>query len=120
MNKCFILIISIAFSFATIANDYLPANIFQMDRKLTHHVIVVEKSTHRLFIYENTNGAPKLIKTFTSATGKFRGNKFSQGDHKTPEGIYFLQNFHPSDDLITKYGDYGKIYGMGAFTSNYP
>lgn len=53
-------------------------------------------------------------------TGKFPGDKKIQGDKKTPEGIYFFQRFHASQDLISKYGDYGKIYGAGAFTLNYP
>lgn len=102
------------------AQNFMPSVIYQLDAKFTHHIMVVEKSSHSLFLYENDNGFPKLIKKFTILTGKFPGNKMVQGDKKTPEGIYFFQRFHPSQDLLEKYGDYGKIYGAGAFTLNYP
>lgn len=103
-----------------IAESYLPSELYLLDSKFTHHVILVEKSSHTLHLYKNNNGVPELLKVFSVATGKFRGNKFVRGDHKTPEGIYTLQKFHASGELISKYGDYGKIYGAGAFTTNYP
>lgn len=119
-------IILLAVSVPTVAEDtnvhsgYLPANIYQLDNKFTHHVLLVEKSTHSLFLYATEEGAPKLIKKFKILTGKYTGNKMDQGDKKTPEGVYFFQEFHSSDYLINKFGDYGKIYGAGAFTTNYP
>lgn len=102
------------------ANDFLPSTIYQLDSKYTHHIMVVEKATHSLYLYENSNQMPKLLKKYTILTGKFPGNKLIQGDKKTPEGIYFFQQFHTSTELLSKYGDYGKIYGAGAFTLNYP
>jgi murein L,D-transpeptidase YafK len=102
------------------ATEFLPSTIYQLDARFTHHVIVVEKSTHSLFLYKFGNESPELIKKYKILTGKFIGDKTTQGDKKTPEGIYFFQKFHASDELVTKYGDYGKIYGAGAFTTNYP
>ena len=101
-------------------SEFLPSVIYQLDSNFTHHVMVVEKSTHSLYLYENNQGLPKLLKKYTIMTGKFPGDKQVQGDKKTPEGIYFFQNFHASQELLKKYGDYGKIYGAGAFTLNYP
>lgn len=108
------------FAFSTSANDFMPSYLLQLDDQFAHHVIVVEKSTHRLFVYANNNGTPKLIETYKVATGKIKGNKKIQGDKKTPEGIYRFQVFHSAKDLIDRYGETGLIYGAGAFTLNYP
>lgn len=113
------LIISIATN--SFAQEFLPSTIYQLDKRFTHHALVVEKSTHQLFLYEfGGNEAPKLFKKYQIATGKITGNKDVQGDKKTPEGIYHFQRFHSSETLISKYGDTGLIYGAGAFTLNYP
>lgn len=96
------------------------AHILQTDPYFSHHVILVEKSTHRLFLYENDNGSPRLIRQFDVATGKSKGDKKVQGDRKTPEGIYFINNFLSDNFLLKKYGNYAKIYGIGAFPLNYP
>jgi murein L,D-transpeptidase YafK len=100
--------------------DFLPSSLVHLDPAFSHHVIVVEKSTHKLFLYENSQTLPKLVGTFPIATGKITGDKLVSGDKKTPEGVYFFQKFHESKELIRMYGDYGKIYGIGAFTMNYP
>lgn len=91
-----------------------------MDNKFSHHVILVEKSTHRLHLYENFNSVPKLVKTFNAATGKFKGDKKISGDHKTPEGIYTIYDFLPKEELLRRHGKYAEIYGAGAFPMDYP
>lgn len=102
------------------ADEFLPSNIYQLDPKFSHHVLIVEKSTHRLFLYENNESFPKLVKTYQIATGKITGDKAVQGDKKTPEGVYHFQRFRPAKELINLYGETGLIYGAGAFTMNYP
>lgn len=99
---------------------YLPFNILIQDHKISHHVVVVDKSTHELHVFENDQGIPVLKKTFKIATGKFKGDKQVQGDKKTPEGIYTFQKFISSKELISRYGKEGEIYGAGAFTLDYP
>lgn len=91
-----------------------------MDSYFTHHVLVVEKSTHRLFLYENDQGYPKLVKSYQIATGKKAGNKLIQGDYKTPEGVYEFLEFLPHKTLVKRHGEQGKIYGVGAFVMDYP
>jgi murein L,D-transpeptidase YafK len=91
-----------------------------MDQKFSHHVILVEKATHKLHLYENKNSVPKLIKSFNTATGKFKGNKSVNGDHKTPEGIYTIYEFLSKEELYKRHGKYADIYGSGAFPMNYP
>ena len=91
-----------------------------MDDKFSHHVILVEKATHKLHLFENSITAPKLVKTYNSVTGKFKGNKFINGDHKTPEGIYTIYDFLSKEELLKRHGKYAEIYGSGAFPMNYP
>lgn len=120
MSKFSTILVLISLSLTAVAEDYLPSVIYQLDNKFAHHVIVVEKSTHRLFLYKANNQQPELVKTYKIATGKRTGNKNIQGDKKTPEGIYQFQKFYAAADLIAKYGNAGLIYGAGAFTMNYP
>ena len=103
-----------------VADVFLPEVIYQLDARFTHHVLVVEKSTHKLYLYENAQENPKLVKTYKIATGKITGNKNVQGDKKTPEGIYFFKRFISGEKLVSNYGKAGLIYGAGAFTMNYP
>ena len=113
----------LSFGFTTIkasTEDFMPSTIYQLDNKFAHHVLVVEKATHSLYLYKNDQDMPKLIKKYQIATGKKKGNKLIQGDKKTPEGVYHFQKFHSSKFLIDKYGETGLIYGAGAFTLNYP
>lgn len=100
--------------------NFLPSNILMMDEKFSHHVILVEKATHKLHIYENTSTTPKLLKTFSMATGKFKGDKVDEGDHKTPEGIYTIYDFYSKEELHRRHGKYAEIYGSGAFPMDYP
>ena len=100
--------------------NHLPAQILQMENFYTHHVIIVEKSTHKLYLYENAASYPKLIKTYQIATGKKPGNKTSSGDFRTPEGVYYFTDFISHNELLKKLGKEGEIYGIGAFVMNYP
>jgi murein L,D-transpeptidase YafK len=113
------LIISVGFSFAAEEN-FIPSNILMMDDKFSHHVILVEKATHKLYVYENNGTYPKLVKTFNSAFGKKRGDKLVEGDHKTPEGIYTIYDFYSREELLRRHGKAGEIYGAGAFPMDYP
>lgn len=99
---------------------FFPAQILQMENFYTHHVIIVEKSTHQLYLYENENSYPKLIKTYQIATGKKAGNKTSSGDFRTPEGVYYFTDFISHGELLKRMGKQGEIYGAGAFVMNYP
>jgi murein L,D-transpeptidase YafK len=99
---------------------YLPSNILMMDDKFSHHVFLVEKATHKIHIYENSGSYPRLLKTYNMATGKNKGDKVAEGDHKTPEGIYSMYEFLSKDDLLKRHGKAAEIYGSGAFPMNYP
>ncbi len=102
------------------AQDFLPSHLLHLDSLFTHHVLLVEKATHSLLVYENDNGRPKLVQKFKIASGKKRGDKASEGDHKTPEGVYTLREFYSSQFLHSTRGSMAKMYGAGAFTTDYP
>lgn len=102
------------------AEEFYPENLIQLDDYFTHHIVIAEKSTHRLFLYENQAGIPKLLQTYSMATGKKAGDKRNQGDHRTPEGVYEFTEFLPHKKLIQRHGEAGKIYGVGAFVMDYP
>lgn len=101
-------------------DNFLPSNILMMDPKFAHHVILVEKATHKTHLYENDGSYPKLVKTFNTATGKYKGDKSINGDHKTPEGIYTIYEFLSKEELLRRHGKYAEIYGSGAFPMDYP
>jgi murein L,D-transpeptidase YafK len=100
--------------------EFLPSNVLMMDKKFAHHVIVVEKQTHKLHVFENDGSNPRLLKTFATATGKFKGDKSETGDHRTPEGIYTIYDFFSKNELLRRHGKYAEIYGSGAFPMDYP
>ncbi|GBC61516.1 hypothetical protein DENIS_2478 [Desulfonema ishimotonii] len=76
------------------------------------YILVVEKSTQTLRVYEY-NGKPREIHRFECSTGKSVGAKERAGDSKTPEGIYFFTRHYEDKEL-------SPIYGVTAFTSDYP
>lgn len=97
-----------------------PTNIALLDDEFTHHVLVVEKSTHRLHLFSNNEGYPEYVQSYPIATGLTSGDKANSGDFKTPEGIYKLNSFLSREQLLENYGSDGKMYGIGAFVTNYP
>jgi murein L,D-transpeptidase YafK len=95
-----------------VAKDYYPKNIIKMsdDQK---HVIVVDMSLSRLYLFENDQGQPKLIKDFYASIGKKGADKLVSGDNKTPIGVYFITTRLLDENLPSK-------YGSGALPLNYP
>ena len=70
-------------------------------------------STSRLYLYENNNGEPRLVKDFYATIGKNGSGKYIEGDQKTPTGVYFVTGFIEPEELPDLYGD-------GAFPIDYP
>lgn len=97
-----------------------PAPLLSLDSFYSHHILIAEKSTHLLHLYKNADGKPELVKTYQVVTGKKTGDKGTEGDFRTPEGIYNFTNFLTNKQLIEKSGAQGVIYGAGAFVTDYP
>lgn len=78
-------------------------------------VLLVDKTAHRLYVFErhDQDAVPQLVRDFYVSTGKLVGNKQTQGDLRTPEGVYFVTSYIPDDKLPDK-------YGSGAYPVDYP
>lgn len=76
--------------------------------------LVVNKSDSRVDIYQQKNNLSiEKVKSYRASTGQIEGNKFVEGDLKTPEGIYYLVRIREDAELMNK-------YGIRAFDLNYP
>ena len=77
------------------------------------HAIAVDASRSRLYLFENTHEGLKLIADFYISVGKSGIEKASEGDLRTPLGVYFItSNLDPKS--------LKDFYGVGALPINYP
>ncbi len=75
--------------------------------------VIVEKESQTLLLFRKTAAGFELEKSYACSTGAKEGEKSSEGDHKTPEGIYLFKNVLPGNKLSA-------IYGKLAITLDYP
>lgn len=75
------------------------------------YVIVAQKEIQELLLYKNENSNFSLLSRNNIIVGEKEGDKFVEGDKKTPEGTY---------DLINKKSDVDKFYGPLALVTSYP
>lgn len=97
--------------------DRAPAGLVQIPQVTQYYspyAFVVDKKARMLNVWQQTDSGLKRIAQFPADMGKKTGEKLSRGDHKTPEGIYFLQEKLEGTSL-----DF-KLYGKRAFTTDYP
>lgn len=66
--------------------------------------ILVDKKTNNLHVVEYEDGAYKILKTYHATLGKVTGDKVSEGDLKTPEGIYTFKSLIRPPSLKPKFG----------------
>jgi len=90
----------------------IPVSFVQLANK-QKYAIVVDLAISRLFLFQNHKGVPSLIEDFYVTIGKNGTGKVTEGDQKTPVGVYFVTGFIDPDKLPDLYGD-------GAFPINYP
>nr|VFJ64148.1 MAG: Murein L,D-transpeptidase YafK [Candidatus Kentron sp. DK] len=92
--------------------DTLPGYLIRPGRERTWF-IVVEMGRSRLYLYENKKGKFWLRGDFYASAGKNGFPKQSEGDQKTPIGVYRIVGNIPADDLPDR-------YGAAAFPVDYP
>jgi murein L,D-transpeptidase YafK len=78
------------------------------------YALVVDKKARMLTLWKQEANKLLKVKEFPSDMGKEGGDKTSEGDHKTPEGIYFLQKLMEGPGLTYD------LYGVRAYTMDYP
>jgi len=76
------------------------------------HLIVVDTSKSRLFLYQNQGDQLKYLADYYITVGKNGVIKQSEGDKRTPIGVYFARG-----KLNQSLPDF---YGEGAYPLNYP
>jgi len=94
------------------AADMLPADMLKLSAS-QKHAIVVDTRLSRLFLFENRDGVPVLIKDFYASYGRGGIGKEKRGDLKTPVGVYFITSRLEDENLPPR-------YGSGALPLNYP
>jgi murein L,D-transpeptidase YafK len=91
--------------------NLFPASLIDMG---SHpHVLVADMSAGRLFLYQNRNEQPYLVKDYYMSVGSAGFGKEVEGDNKTPVGVYSIYKHIKSDELPD-------LYGEGAFPVDYP
>src|SRR3989338_1613844 len=89
-----------------------PRFLWKLDAQ-QKHVLVVDTSRATLFVYENVNGEPRYVTDFYIPIGKLGTEKVSEGDKRTPIGVYFIKADLPKSKLAD-------MYGSGAYPLSYP
>ncbi|MEO6117782.1 MAG: L,D-transpeptidase family protein [Methylotenera sp.] len=77
-----------------------------------NHVIVIDTDKSRLYLYKNENGHLTYVSDYYVTVGKNGVDKKSEGDKRTPLGVYFAKT-----KLTQPLADF---YGDGAYPLNYP
>ncbi len=95
-----------------IVKHNIPSVFINLDT-FYRHAIVIDLSKSRLYLFDNLQKIPLLIDDFFISMGRKGAGKNSEGDLKTPLGVYFIESHIDADKLVDKYGD-------GAYPINYP
>ena len=90
--------------------DDLPAPVLQLAPSQAH-VLVIDTSRSRLFVYANDLGRPRYVTDFYISLGKNGVEKTREGDQKTPLGVY---------RIISAREKLPDFYGPGAYPLDYP
>ena len=103
-----------------ISAEYEPEVIVEFNSD-SPYILLVEKSVHKIYLLKYENGRKTLVNVFDCETGKNRGDKKEEGDHKTPEGIFFLVTKYSRNNIRSMVGeDNAYQYGEMAFAINFP
>lgn len=90
----------------------VPAQFLKISAK-SRHVIAVDASRSRLYLFENTPAGPRLLTDYYVSVGKAGVAKSVEGDQRTPLGVYYVTGLLSRKTL-------GDFYGSGALPINYP
>lgn len=113
VNPAILLLAALAVPSSAQVDTKIPSCMLSYRFGPQQYVVIVEKASQSLFVYSNYQQQP--IEKFQITTGKEPGQKFTEGDMKTPEGIYFFTRLLSGGEL-PKADDYGEK----AFVLNYP
>jgi len=92
--------------------NQLPRQILQLAPQ-QKYALLADAGRARLYLFENVNGEPRLVRDYYMTIGKNGTDKRAEGDKKTPVGVYLV-----TEQLSRK--KLTDFYGAGAFPLNYP
>lgn len=97
-------------------SEMLPADLLSISttEAFSRFVFVVDKGQRKISVFEHQGESIRKIEDYPADIGKNDGNKQRRDDHRTPEGIYFLEHKRTPPDIPFQ------TYGKMAFTTNYP
>lgn len=90
----------------------IPSQFLEISQK-TRHAIAVDTSRSRLYLFENRPTGLVLVANYYTSVGKAGVSKASQGDQRTPLGVYYITSHLDAKSLKD-------FYGSGALPINYP
>lgn len=92
--------------------DHLPKQLLQLAPE-HKYALLADASRARLYVFENINGVPRLVRDYYLTIGRNGTNKQVEGDKKTPVGVYTVSEYLPRGRLTD-------FYGAGAYPLDYP
>ena len=92
--------------------NFVPSCILHLSDNNPEHILIIEKSTQRAYLYRGDN-IDNPMTMYKCSTGKNKGAKSEVNDKKTPEGVYFINKAFSKKHL-------SPVYGARAFSINYP
>ncbi|MEW5787921.1 MAG: L,D-transpeptidase family protein [Pseudomonadota bacterium] len=92
--------------------SHLPRQILQLAPE-QKYALLADAGRARLYLFENVNGEPRLLRDYYMTIGRNGTDKRAEGDKKTPVGVYLVSERLSKRKL-------SDFYGAGAFPLNYP
>jgi murein L,D-transpeptidase YafK len=92
-------------------HDKFPSSLIDMGKH--PFVVVADMPEGRLYLYQNIDNKPVLIRDYYMTVGAAGYGKNLEGDNKTPIGVYHINRYIEGRALPD-------LYGKGAFPVNYP
>lgn len=91
---------------------HVPAQFLRLSAR-NRHAIAVDTSRARLYLFEHTSAGLKLLADYYISVGKAGTGKSTEGDMRTPLGVYHVTSTLEPQKLRD-------FYGTGALPINYP
>jgi hypothetical protein len=92
--------------------DASPAEFVLLPKEI-HHALAVDTSRSRLYLFENGPNGIRLVGDHYVSIGKQGVEKATEGDQRTPLGVYFVADRMGGGSLDPQ-------FGAGALELNYP
>ena len=93
-------------------DERLPDVVMRLSRR-HRYAFVIDAARSRIYVFANKEGAPVLLADYYASVGNGGVGKTSEGDEKTPLGVYYPTSYLENDRLP-------ELYGVGAYPLNYP